>query len=70
MSKRTSQPAAPANTIVTTVFLQFRCVVSVGELIGASHPLGDFEHEPAECGETDPPEKHHSDHHLPLLFTG
>jgi hypothetical protein len=30
MSKRINQPAAPANTIVTTMFLQFRCVVSVG----------------------------------------
>ena len=46
-------------------------LVSTGRvLIGSSHPLGDFEHEPAESGETDPPKKHHRDHRLPLLFTG
>ena len=34
-----------------------------------SHPLGDFEDEPAEDGDTDAPEKHDRDHSLLLLFT-
>ena len=34
-----------------------------------SHPLGDFEDEPAEDGEVDAPEKHDRDHSLLLLFT-
>jgi hypothetical protein len=42
----------------------------LGELIGSSHALGDFEYEPAESGETDSPKKHYRDHRLPLLFTG
>jgi hypothetical protein len=69
MSKRMSQPAAPASTIVTTIVLQFVALVSTGrESIGSSHPLGDFEHEPAKSGKTDSPEKHHRDHRLPLFF--
>ena len=34
-----------------------------------SHPLGDFEDEPAEGGEADAPEKHDRGHSLLLLFT-
>jgi hypothetical protein len=36
-----------------------------------SHPLGNFEDEPAEGGEAEAPEKYDSHHRLPfLLFTG
>jgi hypothetical protein len=37
--------------------LSFNSVALVStarDLIGSSHTLGDFEHEPAESGETDP----------------
>jgi hypothetical protein len=69
MSRRISQPAAPANTIVTTFFpLEFRCLASVGRPIRPSHPLGDFEDEPAENGEAQTPKKHHDDHRQALYF--
>jgi hypothetical protein len=71
MSKRMSQPAAPASTIVTTVFLLY-WVGGQGFKGWAvpSHPLGDFEDEPAETGEAQAPKKHHSDHRLdPMFFT-
>jgi hypothetical protein len=32
------------------------------QLHGSSHPLGDFDDKPAQCGETNDPEKHDRDH--------
>jgi hypothetical protein len=42
--------------------LEFGCVASVGRLSRPSHPLGDFEDQPAKSGEAQAPKKHHNDH--------
>jgi hypothetical protein len=65
MSKRKSQPPSPAATIVTMLPHHLEagpcCPVR-------SHPLGDFEDEPAEGGEASAPEKHERHPRVPFLF--
>jgi hypothetical protein len=68
MSKRMSQPAAPASTIVTEVS-SWNSVAWGSE--GGSvplHSLGDFEDEPAQTGETQAPKNHDRDHRLDPCF--
>ena len=69
MSKRMSQPAAPANTIVTDSFL-LNSVAWPGSEGGCVplHPFGDFEDEPAETGEAQTPKNHDRDHYLTPAF--
>jgi hypothetical protein len=68
-----SQPAAPAATMVTTLFL-----LKFGRLSQRrkrpirsfipSHPLCDLESKPPKGSEADDPEKDARDHGLPLLI--
>jgi hypothetical protein len=65
-----SQPAAPAATIVTALFLNH-----LGRVDNVrsgwpvpSHPLGDLKDKPAKGSEADAPEKNDRDHCLPLSY--
>ena len=67
MSKGKSQRPGPAATIVTMLLHHLEagpcCPVP-------SHPLGDFEDEPAEGEEANAPEKHERHPRLRYFFTG
>jgi hypothetical protein len=69
MSKRMSHPATPAITIVTALSsgIWLRGQRRKDESV-SSHPLGDFEDEPAQTGEAQAPKNHHHDHRLDLSF--
>jgi hypothetical protein len=53
-----SQPAAPAATMVITLFLVRSSAEPASEAGASSHPFGDLEDKPAQGGEADTPEKH------------